>query len=83
MGKNYGWQVGMHQLNTSQLPRFTFNGENRLDFLGGFPDITAHFGFTALIYGEIYARPEDDGDKKAKWDRFNALALAKLKLYVS
>ena len=34
MGENNGRQLGMYQLNTSQLPRFTFNGDNRLDFLG-------------------------------------------------
>ena len=83
MGEHYGRQLGMYQLNTSQLPRFTFNGDNRLDFLGGFPDVAAHFGFTALIYGEIQARPGDDGEEKDEWDRLNSLALAKLKFYVS
>ena len=83
MGENNGRQLGMYQLNTSQLPRFTFNGDNRLDFLGGFPDVAAHFGFTALIYGDIQPRPQDDGEEKDEWDRLNALALAKLKFYVS
>ena len=28
MGENNGRQLGMYQLNTSQLPRFTFFGDN-------------------------------------------------------
>ena len=64
----------MYQLNTSQLPRFTFNGDNRLDFLGGFLDVAAHFGFTALIYGDIQDRPGDDGEERDEWDRLLKLS---------
>ena len=59
-----------------------FNGNNQLDFLGGFPDIATHFVFFALIYGEVQEQPVDDGDERDKWDHLNALALAKLKFYV-
>ena len=38
--------------STTQLPRFRFDGDNRLDFLGGFPDIAAHFGFSRLLYDD-------------------------------
>ena len=68
---------------TTQLPRFCFDGDNRLDFLGGFPDVMAHFGFSRLIYeDEPYERPEEDGPERNEWDRMNAVALAKLKHYV-
>ena len=42
--------AGMYQINTTQLPRFTFDSDNRLDFLQGFPDVAAHFGFSELIW---------------------------------
>ena len=74
----------MYQINTSQLPKFVFNGDNRLEFLGGFPDVAAHFGFTQLLYGDpVLHRPDDAGEEQEEWDRLNALAFAKLKYYVS
>ena len=49
----------MHQLKTSQLPCFTFFGDKKLDFMSGFPDIAARFGFTELLYGEgVKDKPE-------------------------
>ena len=48
--------MGMYQLNTTQLPKFTFDGDNRLEFLQGFPDVAAHFGFMELINRE---HPQD------------------------
>ena len=83
MAEQHERQLGMYQLNTSQFPRFTFNADNRLDFLGGFPDVAAHFGFSGLIYGDVQVRPEDNGEERDEWERLNALALAKLKFYVS
>ena len=76
--------MGMYQLNTTQLPKFTFNGDNRLEFLQGFPDVAAHFGFTELINREHpQDRPGDGADGDAEWDRLNSLALSKLKFYVT
>ena len=72
----------MYQLNTSQLPSFTFDGDSILEFLGGLPDVAAHFGFSGLIYGDVQARPENNGEKRDEWERLNALALAKLHFYV-
>ena len=58
--------AGMYQVNTTQLQRFIFDGDNRLDFLQGFPDVAAHFGFTELIDREVpMARPDDGGDGDA------------------
>ena len=35
-----------------------FDGDNRLQFLSGFPEVAAHFGFSALLYDEPpMARP--------------------------
>ena len=70
--------------STTQLPRFRFDGDNRLDFLGGFPDIAAHFGFSRLLYDDApYNRPDEDGPERNEWDKMNAVALAKLKHYVT
>ena len=61
-----GMATGMYQVNTTQLPRFLFDGDNRLDFLQGFPDVAAYFGFTELIDREApMARPDDGGDGDA------------------
>ena len=61
-----------------------FNGDNRLEFLGCFPDVAAHFGFTHHLYGDpVMHRPDDAGEEQEEWDRLNALAFAKLKYYVS
>ena len=72
--------ASVNQLVTYQLPwpRFKFNGDNRLQFLSGFPQVAVHFGFSVLIYlgtdnGE--ARPEQEGVELAnvhEWDRLNA-----------
>ena len=79
-----GMAAGMYQINTTQLPRFTFDGDNRLDFLQGFPDVAAHFGFSELIDRDRpLARPGDDGEQDVEWDRLNNLALSKLKFYVT
>ena len=43
--------AAVNQLMTEQLTNFIFNGDNRLEFLSGFPEVAAHFGFTELIYG--------------------------------
>ena len=78
--------AAVNQLVTSQLPRFKFNGDNRLQFLSGFPEIAAHFGFTRLIYPPPLARPDEDSANPAdvqEWDRLNALALGKLKFYLT
>ena len=56
--------AAVNQLITDQLTKFVFNGDNRLQFLSGFPEVAAHFGFTELIYGEPpMARPDirDEG----------------------
>ena len=45
--------VAVNQLITDQLTKFQFNGDNRLEFLSGFPEVAAHFGFTELIYGDL------------------------------
>ena len=59
--------TGMYQVNTTQLPRFLFDGDNRLDFLQGFQDVAAHFGFTELIDRDaLLARSGDDGDGDTK-----------------
>ena len=76
--------MGMYQLNTTQLPKFTFDGDNHLEFLQGFPDVAAHFSFTELINREHpQDRPGDGADGDAEWDRLNSLALSKLKFYVT
>ena len=36
--------AGAHR-DVDQLPRFRFDGDNRLEFLSGWPDICAHFGY--------------------------------------
>ena len=80
--------AAVQQLVTSQLPKFKFDGDNRLQFLSGFPEVASHFGFRALIYGNPpLARPRlaDDDSNLAdvmEWDRLNALALGKLKYYL-
>ena len=67
--------VAVNQLMTEQLTKFIFNGDNRLEFVSGFPEVAAHFGFTELIYGEPpLARPDirDEGIEVAdvqEWDR--------------
>ena len=66
------------------VSNFTFDGDNRLQFLSGFPEVASHFGFRALIYGNPpLARPQlaDDDSNLAdvmEWDRLNALALGLL-----
>ena len=51
--------AAVNQLITDQLTKFQFYGDNRLEFLSGFPEVAAHFGFTELIYGEPpLARPD-------------------------
>ena len=72
--------------DVDQLPIFRFNGDNRLEFLSGWPDVCAHFGFRALILDEPpIARPvlgEDDGnlEQVLEWDRLNELALVQDKV---
>ena len=80
--------AAVNQLITDQLTKFIFDGDNRLQFLSGFPEVAAHFGFTALIYGEPpMARPDirEEGVELAEvqeWDRLNAMALGKFKHYL-
>ena len=79
--------AGLQQLVTSQLPRFKFNGDNRLVFLSNFPEVAAHFGFAALLGDPPRARPLPAGDGSNddeidEWDRLNTLALSKLKFYL-
>jgi hypothetical protein len=76
--------AGLNQINTSQLPVFKFDGDNRLEFLSGFPDVAAHFGFSPLIYGEEpLPRPDDAGPEQTEWDRLNELAKSKLRFYIT
>ena len=50
--------------DVDQLPRFRFNGDNRLEFLSGWPDVCAHFGFRALLLDNpVYARPRLAADE--------------------
>ena len=80
--------AAVNQLITDQLTKFIFDGDNRLQFLSGFPEVAAHFGVTALIYGEPpMARPDirEEGVELAEvqeWDRLNAMALGKFKHYL-
>ena len=80
--------AAISQLITDQLTKFQFNGDNRLEFLSGFPEVAAHFGFTELIYGDPpMARPDirEEGVELAgvqEWDRLNAMALGKFKHYL-
>ena len=80
--------AAVNQLITDQLTKFQFNGDNRLEFLSGFPEVAAHFGFTELIYGDPpMARPNimEEGVELAgvqEWDRLNAMALGKFKHYL-
>ena len=79
--------AAVNQLVKSQLPRFKFDGDNRLQFLSSFPEIAVHFGFSMLIYPPPLVRPDPDeegvnrGDVQ-EWDRLNTLALGKLKYYL-
>ena len=80
--------AAVNQLVTSQLPRFKFDGDNRLQFLSSFPEIAAHFGFSRLIYPPPLARPDPDEEgvnpaDVQEWDRLNALELGKLKFYLT
>ena len=50
--------AAVNQLITDQLTKFQFNGDNRLEFFSGFPEVAAHFGFTELIYGDPPTRVE-------------------------
>ena len=78
--------AAVNQLVLSQLPWFKFDGDNRLQFLSSFPEIAAHFGFSRLIYPPPLARPDEDSADPAdvqEWDRLNALALGKLKFYLT
>jgi hypothetical protein len=74
--------------DVDQLPIFRFNGDNRLEFLSGWPDVCAHFGFRALLLDEPpIARPvlgEDDGnlEQVLEWDRLNELAKSKIKNFL-
>ena len=80
--------AAVNQLITDQLTKFVFNGDNRLQFLSGFPEVAAHFGFTELIYGEPPMARPDIGEEGVEitdiqeWDRFNVLALGKFKHYL-
>ena len=80
--------AAVNQLVTYQLPKFKFDGDNRLQFLSGFPEVAAHFRFSALLYDEPpMVRPilADDNANLAdvmEWDRLNTLALGKLKFYL-
>ena len=78
--------AAVQQLVTSQLPKFKYDGDNRLQFLSGFPEVAAHFRFTELIYGDPpLARPrpgEDNHEEVHEWDQLNHLALGKLKYYL-
>ena len=38
--------------DVDQLPIFRFDGDSRLEFLSGWPDVSAHFGFQALLLDE-------------------------------
>ena len=81
--------AAVNQLVTYQLPRFKFDGDNRLQFLSCFTEVAAHFGFTALLYNQPpMARPDlaEDGSNLVdvqEWDRLNALALGKIKYYLN
>ena len=70
--------------STTQLPRFRFDGDNRLDFLGGFPDIVAHFGSWGFCMTMLHIidpmRMDQKGMSGTKW---MPVALAKLKHYVT
>ena len=74
--------VNIQQLVTSQLPKLKFNGDNRLQFLSGFPEVAAHFGFTELIDNDPpLARPipnKGNHEEVYEWDRLNNLVLGKL-----
>ena len=75
----FSMAAGMYQINTTQLPRFTFEGDNQLDFLQGFPDVADNFGFLQLIDRDrCLARLEEDwcwvGSRQAE-----NLTLSKLK----
>ena len=50
--------AGAHR-DIDQLPRFRFDGDNRLEFLSGWPDVCAqYFGFRALLLDKpVLARP--------------------------
>ena len=49
----------VNQLITDQLTKFIFYGDNRLQFISGFPEIAAHFELPELNYGEPpLARPD-------------------------
>ena len=80
--------AGAHR-DVDQLPRFRFDGDNRLEFLSGWPDICAHFGFRALLLDNpVLARPRLAADhanmeEVLEWDRLNELAKSKLKFYLT
>ena len=57
----FSMAAGIYQINTMQLPRFMFEGDNQLDFLQGFPDVADNFGVLQLIDRDrCLARPEKD-----------------------
>ena len=80
--------AGAHR-DVDQLPRFRFDGDNRMEFLSGWPDICAHFGFRALLLDNpVLARPrlahdQANMEEVLEWDRLNELAKSKLKFYLT
>ena len=80
--------AGAHR-DVDQLPRFRFDGDNRLEFLSGWPDVCAHFGFRALLLDNpVLARPrlatdQSNLEEVLEWDRLNELAKSKLKFYLT
>ena len=52
---NLAMAASMYQINTTQLPRFTFNGDNRLDFLQRFPDVAAVQTFKFYVTPSVHA----------------------------
>ena len=77
----------VNQRNMSQLTKFKFGGDNRQQFLSGFPEVAAHLGFTALIYDDppvARSDADEEGVQLAdiqEWDRINAFTLCKFKFY--
>ena len=75
--------------DVDQLPRFRFDRDNRLEFLSGWPDVCAHFGFRALLLDNpVLARPrlatdQSNLEEVLEWDRLNELAKSKLKFYLT
>ena len=82
-------QPAGEQRDVDQLPRFSFDGDNRLEFLPEWPDVCAHFGFRSLLLDNpVLARPwlaldQANLAEVVEGDRLNELAKSKLKFYLT